>query len=179
MPTPERWWCCYAGCRARHLLLRASWHRLRGVMVVAVVGCGVSVVGCGCCRRHAWACVGLHRQGMGARSIVVVSRLDCGVRLWLDACHLDWGWGKRKLSEALGNTRHAEFAVYCFADNFMCLHVQGLYITDTLGTFGLVGNFFLGVQVRSIGSIYCQRHYSCEPHELGLTCIELIRVSRG
>lgn len=109
-------------------------------MVVAVVGCGVSLVGCGCCRRHVWACVGLHRQGMGARSIVVVSRLDCGVRLWLDACHLDWEGGKRKLSEALGDTRHAEFAVYCFADSFYVPACPGTihtgHIEHTLDSLG-------------------------------------------
>lgn len=76
---------------------------------------------------RAWGYTGTH---MGCKLHVVASRPICGVRLWLIACHGD-GEGEEREDEkkekascpgCLGNTRHAEFAVCCFADSFLCLH---------------------------------------------------------
>lgn len=57
-----------AGRRARHLLLRALWHQVKGVVVVVVVPVVVVVVGCetfwcGCCRRHGMRGVTQTRHG--------------------------------------------------------------------------------------------------------------------
>lgn len=82
---------------------------------------------------RAWGYTGTHGRTLD----VVVSRPICGVRLWLVACHRD-GEGSRKkkkekLLRALGNTRDAEFAGCCFADNFCACMPRNIHTGYTLG----------------------------------------------
>lgn len=79
------------------------------------------------------------------------------MRLWLVACH---GAGEGRMGEKeavralLGNTRHAEFAVYCFADNFCaCIspHPSGILGARWTGSAG--SSWTIGLGTCNVGSI--------------------------
>lgn len=99
--------------------LRALWHQLEGVAVVVVEVVMVGYVSVGVVAAEPqWGYTGTHGRTLD----VVVSRPICGVRLWLVACRRDGRRGEKREKEscpgALGNTRDAEFAGCCSADNF-------------------------------------------------------------
>lgn len=147
------WWCCCLLSGRASAPSRLMGIKLRVSLVVVEVGwmCVRAVLGVVAAERM--ACVGLHRHTHGLCKLhVVASRPICGVRLWLVACRRDGEGeervqGRRRRKKAscpgsLGNTRHVEFAVCCFADSFSVPACLGTYIhTSEYFVLGVPGWF--------------------------------------
>lgn len=54
----------------------------------------------------------------------------------------EMGRGKGKLSVLLGDTRRAEFAVYCFADNFCACMARNIHMEKNRGMMESLYFFF-------------------------------------